>query len=92
MRSGTTSIDRELFKGYVNYPKYKNFESKEEFEFKNNSVNELLNKYGDIEKIYPNKNYKEILDYIGIKNFFIYNQQRIWWYEMFCNRTIKYFN
>ena len=70
LRSGTTSIDRDLFKGFVNYPKYKNFESKEELDFKINKVNRLLNKYGSVEKVYPNSNYKEILEYIGKNKFF----------------------
>ena len=70
LRSGTTSIDRDLFKGFVKYPKYKNFESKEEYEFKINKVNKLLNKYGSVEKVYPNSNYKEILEYIGKNKFF----------------------
>ena len=70
LRSGTTSIDRDLFNGFVNYPKYKNFESKEELDFKINKVNRLLNKYGSVEKVYPNSNYKEILEYIGKNKFF----------------------
>ena len=70
LKSGTTSIDRQIFNGEVIYPKYKKFVSSEEEKFLNNNVNKLLEKYGEQETIYPSKNYKEIFNYLGTNKFF----------------------
>tara|TARA_A100001015_G_scaffold308567_2_gene406408 strand:- start:461 stop:2395 length:1935 start_codon:yes stop_codon:yes gene_type:complete len=66
LRSGTTSIDRDIFNGKVKYPMYNIHNNK----FEQSKVDELLTKYGKTEIIYPSENYKEILDYIGSQGFF----------------------
>ena len=65
LKSGTTSLDREIFEGIVKYPKF----SKKEKKFVEKKVDELLEKYGNIEKVYPNKDTEEILKYIGDNKF-----------------------
>lgn len=65
LRSGTTSIDRDIFKGNVNYPPDK----KIKYEFPSSKVEELLNKYGQYQEIYPNAPHEEIFEYIGKKKF-----------------------
>ena len=35
LKSGTTSIDRDIFKGAVKFPKYKNYVTSEETDFLN---------------------------------------------------------
>ena len=69
LKSGTTSIDRQIFKGAVTYPKFKDYVSEEERNFLNKNVNKLLDKYGEQDAIYPSKNYKEIFDYLGRNKF-----------------------
>lgn len=69
LKSGTTSIDRDMFKGIVKYPKYKNYISSKELDFLNNDVNNLLKKYGNQETIYPSENYEEVFDYLGKNKF-----------------------
>ncbi len=64
LTSGTTSLDRQLFEGKVKYPKIK----KNERLFRK-EVDNLLEKYGDEEKIYPSEKTNEILDYIGKNKF-----------------------
>ena len=73
LRSGTTSIDREIFLGKVNYPNKMNTSVK----FRDEKVKELLSKYGNNQHLYPNGPYKEILDYIGKNKFlsFIINEK-----------------
>ena len=72
LTSGTTSIDRQLFKGKVEYPKIN--KSPEVFK---NEVDLLLKKYGDVQKIYPSDKSNEILEYIGKNKFlsFIINKE-----------------
>tara|TARA_Y100000992_G_scaffold156991_1_gene104961 strand:- start:1267 stop:3201 length:1935 start_codon:yes stop_codon:yes gene_type:complete len=65
LKSGTTSLDREIFEGIVKYPKF----SKKENKFVEKKVDELLEKYGNVEKVYPNKDSDEILKYIGENKF-----------------------
>lgn len=70
LRSGTTSIDRDIFKGHVKYPEFKKHSSPK---FDTQTVDNLMNKYGHIEKMYPLKgdiNSKEIFDFIGKNKFF----------------------
>ena len=69
LKSGTTSIDRDIFNGKVNYPKYKNFSSNKENNFLNNDVNKLLQEYGDQEIIFPNSNTNNIFNYLGKNKF-----------------------
>lgn len=72
LRSGTASIDRDIFKGVVNYPtkeqslKYQNYEPKFDVE----KINELLKKYGKYQQVFPNEKSEEILDYVGKNHFF----------------------
>ena len=65
LRSGTTSIDRDIFKGKVNYPNLVLKENK----FSDKKVLELFEKYGEYQKVYPNAPYEEIFDYIGKNKF-----------------------
>ena len=70
LKSGTTCIDRNIFEGKVKYPKKNIIEKK----FKNDAVNELISKYGNLHTIYPKTNNpeiscKEVLDYIGKNKF-----------------------
>ena len=65
LRSGTTSIDKDLFLGNVKYPKFINIENK----FSENKIKELLNKFGNQQQIYPSKNHKEIFEYVGKNKF-----------------------
>ena len=69
LKSGTTSLDRQIFNGIVQYPKYKNYISENESKFLDKDVNKLLEKYGNQDMIYPSKNFKEIFDYLGNNNF-----------------------
>ncbi len=66
LKSGTTSIDRDIFNGKVNYPKI----ISKKWKFDVRKTDELLEKYGDIEKIYPNEKWDEIIKYIGVNKFF----------------------
>ena len=74
LKSGGTSIDRELFKGRVNYAKL--FESISKFNnskcsisrHMDNEVNELLQKVGS-SPIYPRSEIKDIMDYLGKRGF-----------------------
>ena len=65
LKSGSTCIDQEIFNGYVKYPNYIEKEQKLE----NIVVDNLLKKYGNVEKIYPNHEYKDIFNYIGENRF-----------------------
>ena len=81
LRSGTTSIDRQIFEGKVELPptinnSYQGVSKKDitsEFnknsEFFNNKVDDLLTKYGD-EQVYPNPRCDEIFDYLGKNKFY----------------------
>lgn len=65
LQSGTTSIDKDIFLGNVEYPKKVETVKK----FPDENIHKLLNKYGNIQKIYPSNSYKEIFDYIGKNKF-----------------------
>ena len=70
LRSGTVSLDRQLFEGKVELPVYNSKKNNFDNQFNNFSVNNLLKKYGDIKQFYPNKEISDILNYIGNNNFF----------------------
>lgn len=70
LRSGTVSLDRQLFEGKVELPVYHSKKNNFDNQFNNFSVNNLLKKYGDIKQFYPNKEISDILNYIGNNNFF----------------------
>ena len=76
LESGTTSIDRDIFMGKINYPKYETYTQK----FSERKITGLLEKYGSLDSIYS-KNMevqpKEIFDYVGKNRFlsFIINEK-----------------
>lgn len=70
LRSGTTSLDRQIFKGSVLLPTKKNYIKDWELEFKNKNVDQMLKKYGNYHNIYPNNNYDEIINYLGKNKYF----------------------
>jgi acyl-CoA dehydrogenase len=69
LKSGGTSIDRELFKGKMDYKKLftplLNYNIPKEME---KNMNELLEKTGP-NPIYPNKNIKDVMNTLGKKGF-----------------------
>lgn len=73
LRSGTTSIDRDIFLGHVDLNKF-NYKD-EPKKFPDEIVNELLRKYGR-EHIYPGTKTSEITDFLGKNKFwsFIINE------------------
>lgn len=70
LRSGTTSIDRQIFNGKVTIPKFTTQYPDSEKEFLDSNVNCLLDKYGNVSQVYPNENIKSILSTLGSKGFF----------------------
>ena len=66
LRSGTTSIDRMLFEGKV---QYRTFQKQNDEIFDKNKINELLKKFPD-QHIFPNSDYKSLLDHMGKQGFF----------------------
>ena len=67
LRSGTTCIDTDIFRGRVDTRSIK--PKVMERKFANENVDSLINKYGNIEKVYPNEKSEEIFDYVGKKKF-----------------------
>ena len=65
LRTGTVSIDREIFQGKVNLEK----RLKVNYKFDKEKIIDIVNKVGD-NKIYPNKDYKDYFNFIGQKKFF----------------------
>tara|TARA_B100000524_G_C23651681_1_gene370373 strand:+ start:18 stop:1952 length:1935 start_codon:yes stop_codon:yes gene_type:complete len=65
LKSGTTSIDRNIFEGVVKYPEPFKYNNK----FEDEKVNNLLRKYGDEQCVYPNPKTNEIFNYIGKEHF-----------------------
>jgi len=61
LRSGTTSLDKDIFSGKVNYPRFRNIKSK----FPSENLEYLVKKYGHKQHIYPNARYETILREIG---------------------------
>ena len=57
LRSGTTSMDRDIFKGKVNYPP--RVEKPEKFY--RPIVSSLIRQFEHVDKIYPNKDVLEII-------------------------------
>ena len=66
LQSGTTSIDRELFEGYV---KPKKFDKKPPTVFNKQVIDELLTKFPE-QHIFPNSNYNELFTFLGANKFF----------------------
>ena len=68
LRSGTVSIDRDIFNGYVNIPikkKEDDFQNK----FSQEVLYELLEKYKNDQTIYPSNKSKEIMDFVCSNKF-----------------------
>ena len=66
LRSGTTSIDRMLFEGKV---QYRTFQKQNDQIFDKNKINELLKKFPE-QHIFPNSDYKSLFDHMGKQGFF----------------------
>ena len=69
LRSGTVSVDREIFEGKVNIPERKDLSSLHRPEL-DTSVKTVLNKFGAQQVIYPSHNYKQVLKEIGDNKLF----------------------
>lgn len=67
LKSGTTSIDRDIFLGNVKYPE----PITPKFKVPQKTIDDLIDKYGDEPSIYPNDKSSEILSYIGKKWFLV---------------------
>lgn len=67
LRSGTTSLDKEIFSGKVTYPPVKLLPN--DPKFPDEKIHDLLDKYGKNQQIYPNAPYKEIIEHIGQNKF-----------------------
>ncbi len=67
LRSGTTCLDTDIFKGKVDTSNIK--PEFVERKFSNSRVEGLIRKYGHVEKVYPNEDCSEIFDYIGKNKF-----------------------
>ena len=65
LQSGNVSIDREILKGQISYPKKHQFENK----FPREKLDELLNSY-DQSKIYPNNNNNYWINYLAKNKYF----------------------
>ena len=67
LRSGTVSLDGDLFNGKVDLDKLKKIKTSQKFPKKN--LSELLDRHGD-DIVYPNKNYPDIIETIAKNKFF----------------------
>lgn len=67
LRSGTTSLDRQIFNRSVNTKI--NFKSIQTNNFNENKIYELISKYKN-NIVYPNTNNNEIINFLGKINFF----------------------
>ena len=70
LRSGTTSLDREIYSGSVNLNNLPNYRTKDKsLEFLMPSVNSLISRYEN-DAVYPNKKINEILSDISKAKLF----------------------
>jgi acyl-CoA dehydrogenase len=69
LRSGTVSLDRQIFEGKVTLPTYQSNLNDFEQQFNSFSVSSLLKKYGNVKQFFPNNEIHNILSYIGKNNF-----------------------
>jgi alkylation response protein AidB-like acyl-CoA dehydrogenase len=67
LRSGTTSVDRMLFNGYVDTSQFKL--QRDQWSFPLTKVNELLRTYKN-ETVFPSEKTKDIFDHLGKNKFF----------------------
>ena len=65
LRTGNTHLDASIFNGYVSLPQKINTKNK----FEEKKIDNLLDKYGN-HKVYPSKNTKDIINYLGKEKFF----------------------
>ena len=65
LRSGNTSIDRNILQGKIIYPKYK----ENNFKFSDTELNNLLSNF-DGSKIYPNNNNNKWINYLAKNKYF----------------------
>lgn len=70
LRSGTTSVDRQIFQGKVSIDVNQNPPTKEEVRFREKTVVEVLEKYKDVTQVYPNKKIGEIISTLAQNRFF----------------------
>ena len=68
LRTGNTHIDRQIFEGHVTFPK--KIITPKKTNFDSGEVDNLLDKYGNINKIFPSTKTDEIINYLGNKKFF----------------------
>ena len=65
LRSGNTSIDRDILKGYVNFPKKMKYTQK----FSNENLSKLF-KIFDNTQVYPNDNHNKWIEYLAKNKYF----------------------
>jgi acyl-CoA dehydrogenase len=70
LRSGTTSVDREIFKGKVNISVTPTIKKKEETEFSEKTVENVLRKFRDVKQVYPSNKIGEIVETLAKNRFF----------------------
>ena len=72
LRSGTTSVDRMIFEGKVAIPSQLKIDemSKKEKQFLASNVNTVVKKFGDVQKVYPNPNIKDMISTMAMNKFF----------------------
>lgn len=70
LRSGTTSVDREIFKGRVVINVKPQEKTDEEKEFSEKTVENVLTKFKDIEQVYPSDKIGEIVSTLAKNRFF----------------------
>ena len=66
LRSGGTSIDRDILNGKINYP---NFNREKINKFPESKINKLLNNF-DMTQVYPNKNNNYWINYLAKEKYF----------------------
>ena len=65
LRSGNTSIDRQILQGKIEFPKRINYEQK----FPEEALNDLFSKF-DNTRIYPNENNNKWINYLAKNKYF----------------------
>ena len=66
LRSGTTSVDREIFQGNVNILVKPTEKTNEEKDFSEKTISKVLTKFKDVNQVYPSNKIGEIVD-VGAK-------------------------
>ena len=68
LRTGNTHMDRQIFEGHVNLPSRIDNHKKSNFDEK--LIDNLLDRYGNISKVFPSTKTNEILKFLGENKFF----------------------